>query len=39
MATLEVPDKRIIIAKAAHEQEEKSMTNAFLAQIIEAKGN
>ena len=39
MATLEVPDKRIIIAKAAHEQEEKSIQSTFLAQIIEARAS
>jgi cell division protein FtsA len=39
MAALEVPDKKIIIAKAAYEQEEKSIQSTFLAQIIEARAS
>ncbi len=37
MASLEIPDKRIIIAKAGYEQEEKSIQSSFLAQIIESR--
>ncbi len=37
LACLEVPDKKIIIARAENQNEEKSVQSSFLAEIIEAR--